>query len=452
MQINATLSQQQRLFESIAEHANAVIGAKDVNGVYLYVNEEYSRLFGIPQAQFLGRSDADIFPPELAKSYRDADLHVLTTQQPKYFEERVLVDGIERLYLAAKFPIRDENNAIFATGLIATDITGRKALERKLVENEQRFRALFDSSPDPVWIVDNFTFVQCNQAAVDMLGYENRDSLLQTHPSVLSPATQPDGESSFAKANRMVEKAFADGINRFEWVHTRADGTDFWAEVTLSPFTHDGKMQIYCVWRDISEKKQMQREINQLAFYDALTNLPNRNLFEDRFRQAQASSQRTRQYNAMLFLDLDNFKSLNDNHGHSAGDTLLIEVSRRLQQCTREIDTVARFGGDEFVIIINDLNIDKSAAVNETKAIADKICRSLARPYSIPIKPTAPPQHAETQTNPQIIEHQCSASVGYTVFGPDKDSLDNVVLRSDKAMYIAKNNGRNCTHYLDSGS
>ncbi|NOT96528.1 MAG: PAS domain S-box protein, partial [Nitrospira sp.] len=138
------------------------------------------------------------------------------------------------------------------------DVTARVQAERALREEQDRFRTLFESSPDPVWIIENNAFTECNEAAARILGYPNRNKLLFVHPSALSPEFQPDGESSFAKAERMMEMARKNGINRFEWTHTRANGEDFPAEVTLSSITLQGREIIYCVWRDISERQQAE--------------------------------------------------------------------------------------------------------------------------------------------------------------------------------------------------
>ena len=135
---------------------------------------------------------------------------------------------------------------------------------RTTKDSEERFRALFDLSPDPVWIIDNHRFVECNQAAVDILGYPDKSSLENTHPSALSPEFQPDGERSFSKAERMMDIAQKNGLNRFEWVHLRADGSPFAAEVTLSPLRLDDRDLIYCVWRDITERKWQEDRIREL--------------------------------------------------------------------------------------------------------------------------------------------------------------------------------------------
>jgi len=137
-----------------------------------------------------------------------------------------------------------------------------RRLNTQLETSEKRFRDLFYLSPDPVWIIENNKFVECNDSAVSILGYANKYELQNTHPSLLSPEFQPDGLSSFDKAEQMMEKASKEGINRFEWVHRKSDGSDFWAEVTLSALKNQDKEFIYCIWRDISERKLAEQLVN----------------------------------------------------------------------------------------------------------------------------------------------------------------------------------------------
>jgi PAS domain S-box-containing protein len=134
---------------------------------------------------------------------------------------------------------------------------------RALRESEQRLRVLFDASPDPVWIIDDHHFVECNQAAVDMLGYPDKEALRNTHPSALSPEYQPDGESSFTKAEKMMNLAKEKRLHRFEWVHTRKDGSNFFAEVTLSAMTLQGRPVLHCLWRDITERKKVEEGLRR---------------------------------------------------------------------------------------------------------------------------------------------------------------------------------------------
>ena len=186
---------------------------------------------------------------------------------------------------------------------------------------------------------------------------------------------------------------------------------------------------------DITERKQMEEQVHRLAFYDTLTQLPNRRLLDDRLRQAIEISKRNACYGAVMFLDLDNFKPLNDSHGHAVGDLLLIEASKRLKSCIRLIDTVARFGGDEFVVILSTLNSDKDQAVIEIMKVAEKIRLALSTPYTLMIH--------RSDLNAATIEHHCSASIGIALFSPLPSNQEDVLKWADAAMYQAKATGKN---------
>jgi diguanylate cyclase (GGDEF)-like protein len=186
----------------------------------------------------------------------------------------------------------------------------------------------------------------------------------------------------------------------------------------------------------------MEDQVRQLAFYDTLTNLPNRRLLYDRLNQTMASSKRSGNYAALMMLDLDNFKPLNDVHGHPVGDLLLVEVANRLKACVREVDTVARFGGDEFVVLLNELNADEAQSTLQANIVAEKIRNSLSIPYQLLIKK----QSGEASIT---IEHKCSASIGVVVFIDCEASQDDILKWVDDAMYLAKNKGRNLIQFYD---
>ncbi|MEO8856519.1 MAG: EAL domain-containing protein [Burkholderiaceae bacterium] len=185
--------------------------------------------------------------------------------------------------------------------------------------------------------------------------------------------------------------------------------------------------------RDITERKRAEQEIRQLAFYDPLTELPNRRLLQDRLEHALAATARSRQAGALLLIDLDNFKALNDTAGHDKGDLLLKQVARRLLSCVRECDTVARLGGDEFVVIVDALGTSLDGATANAEAVAEKIVHVLAQPYDI-----------------AGCEHRSSSSIGIALFGPDAGgTVEEVFKRSDVAMYQAKAAGRNTLRFFD---
>jgi diguanylate cyclase (GGDEF)-like protein len=176
-------------------------------------------------------------------------------------------------------------------------------------------------------------------------------------------------------------------------------------------------------------------QLRSLAFYDTLTQLPNRRMLEDRLAQAISVSNRTGNYGAIMFIDLDNFKPLNDIHGHACGDLLLMEAARRITSCLRAIDTVARFGGDELVVLVGQLTAEQTIAAEEVVAIAEKIRIALSRVY---VLRGVVPGHSDV-----IVEHQCTSSIGISLFLDDELSRDDILTRADKAMYRAKELGRN---------
>jgi len=192
------------------------------------------------------------------------------------------------------------------------------------------------------------------------------------------------------------------------------------------------------------EKKQLaeaKKTISQLAYYDALTLLPNRHLINDRIAQSIAISARNQLYSAVIFLDIDNFKPLNDDHGHHAGDMLLIEVARRLNLCVREIDTAARFGGDEFVILLNELAMDQSVAATKANIVAEKIRTILAESYWLEI--------AQDGNSAHMVEHRCTSSIGVVLFNSNKSSREEILKYADIAMYQSKIAGGNCIRFYD---
>lgn len=546
------------------------------------------------------------------------------------------------------------------------------------VADAQGFKQLFELLPDPAWIIDGDRFVECNEAALRALGHTAREAFLNMQPSALSPPTQPDGEASDVKAERMMTLARAQGLHRFEWTHRRADGSLLPVEVTLSAIELPGRQVLYCVWRDlterlrtegalrqkeawlqalstmssdwfwrqddqfrfteftgafavdftppanalgrtrwelgqidlspqewaahravleahapirgfeypisdgnerrwysingepqfdpagrfvgylgtghnitaqklaeqelrvaaaafelqdammitdaqgvivrvnraftaitgydsdeavgqssallnsgrhgpeffealwdsirrtggwrgeiwnkrkggdeypawmtisavhteageishyvgshsdISERKRAEQAVQQLAFTDPLTELPNRRFLLDRLQQALAASDRSGNRGALLLIDLDNFKTLNDTLGHESGDQLLRQVAERLKTCLRAGDTVARLGGDEFVVMLEGLVSTPPGAAAQSESVGDKILTALNQPYLL-----------------AGYEHRSTPSIGVTLFGGSESSVEELLKQADLAMYQAKSAGRNTMRFFD---
>ncbi|MBK7000419.1 MAG: diguanylate cyclase [Rhodoferax sp.] len=323
-----------------------------------------------------------------------------------------------------------------STRQLEAEIEERKQIEAALQASEQRFRDLFECSPDPACLIKNRRIMDCNLAAVKILGYASREELLAAIHLVLSPEFQPNGRTSLEKAEEMLQIAFQRGIHRFEWTLKHHDGHCFPVEVTLAKIILQGDDILYCIWRDITERKQLEEQVRHLAFFDPLTGLPNRRLLRDRLHQAMESSKRNGRYCALVILDLDNFKPLNDTHGHACGDLLLVAVAQRLRACVPTADTVSRFGGDEFVVLIGELYEGKAESAAQARLIAEKIRHTLG------LRHLLTHQSEEGETG-YTIEHQCTASIGVALFFGHEASQDKIMQWADSAMYQAKNAGRN---------
>lgn len=323
-----------------------------------------------------------------------------------------------------------------STQQLEAEIEERKQMAAALQASEQRFRDLFECSPDPACLIKDRRIMDCNLAAVKTLGYASREKLLAAIHLVLTPEFQPNGRVSLDKAEEMLQTASQRGVHRFEWVLRHHDGHCFPAEVTLAKIILQGEDILYCIWRDITERKQLEERVHHLAFYDPLTGLPNRRLLCDRLHQAMELSKRNGRYCALVILDLDNFKPLNDTHGHALGDLLLMAVAQRLRACVRTADTVSRFGGDEFVVLIGELYEDKAESAAQARLIAEKIRHTLGISHLL----TYQSEKGDTDCT---IEHRCTASIGIALFFGHDASQDRIMQWADAAMYQAKNAGRN---------
>lgn len=258
-QAEEALRQERLLRDTIQDAIPGIAYALDANGFFRFWSHSLEGVTG-RNADELKRINAlDLFEGDDRIYISKRIEAVFANGQSDAQAELVAKDGHRTpFYFTGKRIEFNGDSILVGAGM---DITARVQAERALREEQDRFRTLFESSPDPVWIVENNTFTECNEAAARILGYPNRSQLLFVHPSKLSPEIQPDGESSFAKAERMMALARKNGINRFEWIHTRANGENFPAEVTLSSITLQGRPAIYTVWRDITERQQAQEAL-----------------------------------------------------------------------------------------------------------------------------------------------------------------------------------------------
>ena len=245
---------------------------------------------------------------------------------------------------------------------------------------------------------------------------------------IIEPIRELSGTVDAIGAGNLNARAMAS--NHVSEIHTLANGINHMA----MELQHE---------RDILQQRidEATEQLHTLAFYDTLTLLPNRRLLQDRLAQTMSVSKRSGCYGALMFLDLDNFQPLNDMHGHEVGDLLLVEAARRLKSCVREMDTVARFGGDEFVVMLSDLSTGKAESISQAGLVAQKILGTLSEPYLLAIR-----HQGQADVT---IEHHCTASIGVVLFIDHESSQDDILKWADTAMYHAKKAGRNSIRFHD---
>lgn len=325
-----------------------------------------------------------------------------------------------------------DGQASYVEGM-ARDIT-----ERKHTEEALRIAATAFESHEGMMITDAHGVVlRVNRAFTETTGYTTEEIVGQT------PRLLKSGRHNADFYAEMWDTIKLTGSWQGEIWDRRKNGEIYPKLLAITAVkSDDGTVTHYVgTQTDISARKAAEDEIKNKAFYDPLTQLPNRHLLNDRLSQAIAASKRSGCYGALMFLDLDNFKPLNDTHGHIAGDLLLIEAADRLNKCVREIDTVARFGGDEFVVMLNGLDTDKAESTSQAEIVAEKIRTALSEPYGLTIRHN---EKADT-----TVEHHCTASIGVSLFFNDEASQGDIIKRADMAMYQAKETGRNLIRFHD---
>ena len=419
---------------AILDNSPYMTWLKDAEGRYIKINKTYFEYFrhkGIQQ--IIGKTDYDLWPKELAEESRAVDVEVMASRQQKRIEESFLDGNTIHWLEIFKTPVIDENSKVLGTTGFARDIT-----ERKQTEAELRIAATAFESQEGMIVTDaNMTILRVNPAFTAVTGYTAQEAVGQT------PRLLKSGRHDVGFYAAMWKSILHTGAWRGEIWNRRKNGEVYPEQLTITAVKGaDEKITHYiATLHDITERKQTEKQIVMLAFYDALTQLPNRRLLNDRLGQAMAASKRSGRYGALMFLDLDKFKPLNDTHGHGVGDLLLIEVARRISGCVRETDTVARFGGDEFVVLLSELGEDKAESTAQAGLIAEKIRVHLAEPYLLTIQGEG---NAES-----TVEHNCTATIGAVLFINHEARQGDILKWADMAMYQAKEEGRNLIRFYD---
>lgn len=433
----ALVSESRQFLEMLLSNVDGHLYIKGRDRRYLFVSPKVAEQFQRSPEQIIGHTDDELLTEEEARRVKEFDDKVFETGERQAGEECLSGStGKLRYFWSIKQLLHRPDHPDCLIGL-SIDITELKETQRAVASSETRFRTLFEGSRDAVLLLDqNARIIDCNQAAIELLGLNSKTDCLGRTPADFSPPTQACGTPSTELAATHIAIINTGKQHRFDWLVQRPDdGPALAVEVSANIVDLDGEAVILATVRDLTERMKYEGTIHQLAYYDALTDLPNRRLFFDHLSKALALSQRSGNYGAVIYLDLDNFKPVNDQYGHIAGDLLLQEAARRLAGCVRDHDTVARLGGDEFVVLLVNVAPTPDEALKQAKHVAERIRDDLAKTYSLAFD-------TEEETG-KTVEHQCSASLGMTLFPPCGESGEAILRRADNAMYQAKAAGRN---------
>ena len=423
----------ERRFRALTEKAPVLTVICGERGELSYVSPASVRMLGVSGETMVGRSLFEwIHPDDLAQAWAEhARVLAFENSGEESIHRFAHADGSWR-YLAAVASNCLADEAVRGVVVHFRDVTEAQLAKQELIESEARFRRLTELSSDWYWEIDNqFRVVRMET------GNRSFNSILKNSPigkTRQEIAGVPADDPVWAAHQAVMESH--QPFHDFETQRVAPDGNVYWHTVSGTPmFDGQGNFLGYCgVGRDVTDRMRAQEAIRQLAFHDVLTGLPNRRLLMDRIQQALVASARSQQTGALLFLDLDNFKTLNDAFGHDVGDALLQIVAGRLGACVRATDTVARLGGDEFVVLLQDEGDSADAATVQAGRIALKILQSLREPYDI-----------------GPCRHQCSISIGAVVLDDPLRSPHDYLRRADLAMYQAKASGRNTLCFYAEG-
>jgi diguanylate cyclase (GGDEF)-like protein/PAS domain S-box-containing protein len=403
------------------------------DGLYIDVNKAFLDVTGYERQEVLGRSSLELGiwadPNDRLRIIEELRVNSIGHNLEVQFRKK---NGTVVWGLISVSVIQITGEPCILS--VSRDISDSKAAEMRLAKaqealrsSEERYRTTFQMSIDAINInrFSDGVFVDANEAFLSFVGCQREEVIGRTSQDLNFWVDSRDRQRMLDILR--LHSRCRDLVAQFR----TKNGELVWGQMSGSLIDVDGIPCILSVTRDISNTKAAEDEIRHLAFYDPLTGLPNRRLLLERLRQSLSASSRTKRKRALLFVDLDNFKNLNDTLGHQTGDLLLQEVASRLATCIRKADTVARLGGDEFVVMLEDLSDIPEEAAGEAEAVSEKILAAIDQPY-------------------WLSGRECfsTSSIGITVFGDKRESTNEVLQQADIAMYQAKTAGRNTMRFF----
>ena len=402
------------------------------DGLFIDVNEAFLKNTGYAHEELVGHTPQEVEiwanPDDRKKFIKELLKNSVCLNQEAQFRRK---DGTLLWGLLSASVIELDGVPCILT--VVRDLSETKKAEERLATSqnalrasEARYSTAFEASPNAVNIfrLDDGMYLEVNKTFLETMGFEREEVIGRTSQELNIWADPSDLQD-------IVELLRQKQVFRGEIKQRKKNGETFWGLMSASVFEYEGTSCVLSVTQDISDVKAAQDEIRDLSFYDPLTRLPNRRLLLNRLRRSPIATARNRHRRALLFVDLDNFKSLNDTLGHQTGDLLLQEAALRLGSCVRDSDTVARCGGDEFAVMLENLSEVVEEATAQAQIVGEKILAICGLPYL-------------------LIGHECHcpSSVGITVFGDELESAKDALQRAEIAMFEAKKAGRNTLRFF----
>ena len=407
-------------FNAIFNNIGDPIFVKDNECKLLFVNDAFCNIFSLPRNEIIGKTLAETVPLNERTHFLSVDRQVLKDGKEILCEETLTTNGIQtKTILTRKNRFVDHKGNYFLVGIIH-DITERKKIEEQL----KRSASVFSHANEGIMITDaNANIIEVNDSFSRITGYSSEE-VLGKNPKLLK-SNHHSAEFYGEMWSTLINK----GHWRGEVWNRRKNGETYPEMLTISAVKNaEGIVQHFIsLSTDITSMKAYQEQLERIAHFDSLTNLPNRVLLADRLSQSMLHCQRSKQSLAVVFMDLDGFKAVNDDYGHNVGDDLLITVSQRMKKALREGDTLARIGGDEFIAVVT--NVDDFA---DCELVLKRLLKAAAEPVKV-----------------GDLDMQVSASIGVTLYPQNNVNADQLMRHADRAMYIAKQGGKNRFHLFD---
>lgn len=433
------LSDSEQQFRMLAQTAADAIILTDREGRILHWNDGAEKVFGYSADEMINQSIDRLIPEQSREGHKRGLERVNRGKAPKYIGNVVELQALHRD--GHEFPIEISLNS-WANGenrfhvAIIRDISDRKQAETSLHDSEIKFHTMTDWTTDwEYWVKPDGHFHYMTPSVERVTGY--RAVEFEQHPALINAIIHPEDRHLWeAHGRHYPAEAGSESVVQLDIRIIRKNGETRWLNHTCRPVYSEAGAYLgrRVSMRDITERKVAEDEIRHLAYFDSLTHLPNRRLLSDRLGQALIVSKRNGEYGALMILDLDHFKKLNDTQGHDLGDRLLVETARRLKMTVRQEDTVSRLGGDEFVVMMEGLGNEEPAAANQTEQIAEKIRSALYLPYAL---------------NEHETDYLSTVSIGMTLFSGQDTSIEVLMKQADVALYQAKDAGRNVVRFFN---